>query len=375
MTGWAEAGEGGEPVIRIRKGKVTRVLRVWPGGREVEVMTEGKKERAINYDALTGPVSSGQAVILNTTALYKGLGTGGVHFVMASPAIAAKDAAKEGHIMKLRYTPVQVKVLAVEEKEHPLNHLYRATRTLAGTPVVIASLHSALGVVAAVIRKLTGGGCRLVYLMTGAGALPLAFSRLVVELKEKGLLQATVTCGHAFGGDYEAVSVYSGLLAARGVAGADIIVAAPGPGIAGTADEFGHTALEQGELVNAVNILEGTPVAVPRLSFADPRDRHKGLSHHTRTALGKIALSSCTVTLPKMDPGKKALVERQLFESGIAFRHRVVFLDAAVTKDALREHSLRVTTMGREFDQDEEFFLAAGAAGIYAARWNKGPEQ
>jgi hypothetical protein len=353
-------------MIRIRKGKITRVLEMWPGGREVEVLVEGKKERAVSFDLLTGPALPGQQVILNTTAVYKGLGTGGTHFVMAIPSLPGKEAGEAGHIMKLRYTPFQVKVLAVEEEDHPLNHLYRATRSLDGTPVVIASLHSALGPVAAVVHKLTGGKFRLVYVMTEGGALPLALSKLVAELKQKGLLQATVTCGHSFGGDYEAVNIYSGLLAARGVAGADVIVAAPGPGIAGTGDEFGNTAIELGELVNAVNVLKGKPVAVPRVSFADPRERHKGLSHHTRTALGKIALSSCTVVFPEMTSGKKALLARQLLASKIAARHRVVYLDAAVTADALREYSLEVTTMGRNFEQDKEFFLAAGAAGIFA---------
>ncbi len=357
-------------MIRIRQGRVAAVKETRPGAGELEVIVDGKRERAINYDDVTGTVCPGDEVILNTTAVSKNLGTGGVHFVLANLSTVRKDAREAGHMMKVRYTPAQVKVLAIEEEDHPQNHLFKATRTLAKTPVIIASLHSALAPAAAVVHLLSGGKARLVYLMTDGGALPIAFSKLVAGLKEKGLVAATVTCGHAFGGDYEAVSVYSGLLAAKGAAGADVIVAAMGPGVAGAADEFGHTALEQGELVNAVNILGGLPVAVPRLSFADPRERHRGLSHHTRTALGKIALTGCSVVLPEMLPEKRALVEKQLGESGISARHRVIFLDAAATFQALRKYGLEVTTMGRTIEQDPEYFLAAGAAGIYAVnRW------
>ena len=57
--------------------------------------------------------------------------------------------------------------------------------------------------------------------MTDAAALPLAFSRLVRELTAAELLDATITAGQAFGGDYECVTVASVLLAARWIAGAD----------------------------------------------------------------------------------------------------------------------------------------------------------
>ncbi len=354
-------------MIRIRTGKVVAVLARRPGLTEVLVGVEGREEQAVNYDQLTGPVKPGDTVVLNTTAVYKKLGTGGTHFIMANLANPVLDVSCAGHIMKARYTPAQVKVLAVEEEEHPGNQSFRKVDSLNGIPVIIASLHSMIAPAAAVIHKLTGGKARVVYLMTDGGALPLPLSRLVYELKEKGLLSSTITCGHAFGGDYEAVTVYSGLLAARGVAGADIIIAAMGPGIVGTGSIFGFTGVEQGELVNAVHVLEGQPVAVPRIGFADARERHRGLSHHTRTALGRVALASCTVPIPVLAQEKHALVWRQLQDSGILDRHRVVVVKDNPTLEVLKEYGLSVTTMGRGIDQDPEFFLAAGAAGVYAA--------
>ncbi|KJS18565.1 MAG: hypothetical protein VR69_00280 [Peptococcaceae bacterium BRH_c4b] len=354
-------------MIRVRRGLVTAIERKRLGYTEALVQTGEALEKAVSYDALTGPLQLGDEVVLNTTAVHKNLGTGGMHFVMANLSHRELDPPAEGHIMKLRYTPGQVKVLAVEEEQHPLNQLYRGTDTLSGMPVIIGTLHSMLGPAAATLKKYAGEGTRVVYVMTDGAALPLQLSNLVAELKEKGLLQSTVTCGHAFGGDLEAVNVYSGLLAARGVAGADAVIITMGPGIVGTGTSFGFTGTEQGELVNAVNVLGGRALAIPRITFADARERHRGLSHHTRTSLGKIALTSCVVTLPLMDGEKNGLVKEQLEDSGISRLHRTVEIDASATGEILREYGLKVATMGRGYEQDSEFFMAAGAAGIYAA--------
>lgn len=355
-------------MIRIRRGKVLRLLFSNQDITMLEVRVDELKEKAINYNFLTGVVKPGDEVVLNTTAVYKKLGTGGAHFVMANLAQEQKEAEEAGHIMKVRYTPCQVKVLAIEEQEHPENYLFQSVQSLAGTPVVIGSLHSMLAPVTAVIHYLTQGQARVVYLMTDGAAIPLSLSHLVTMLKEKKLITATVTCGQAFGGDYEAVTKYSGLLAALGAAKADIIVAVMGPGITGTACQFGFTGVEQGELVNAVNILGGCPVAIPRLSFADSRLRHKGISHHTRTALGRIALSSCVITLPVMGAEKEKYVWQQIAENGLEKKHRVVKIEATMTLKIMEKYGLKVTTMGRSTTQDPEFFMAAGAAGIYAAQ-------
>jgi hypothetical protein len=339
-----------------------------PGLSELNVEVEGRHEVALNYDELTGPVKAGDEVLLNTTAVHKKLGTGGTHFVMGNCNIDHLDAPEPGHIMKMRYTPSQIKVLSVEEPDSPHAAAMAAADSLAGMPVVVATLHSMLAPVLAGIHAAGGGRLRVVYLMTDGAALPLPLSRLVPELKAKGLLTAVVTCGHAFGGDLEAVNVYSGLLAARVVAGADVTVTAMGPGIVGTGTKFGFTGLEQGELVNAVHVLGGRPLAVPRISFADARARHRGLSHHTATALGRVALAPCTVPLPHLPEDKAALVKRQLDEAGITTRHRVVEVDGTPALKTMEKLGLKVTTMGRSIAQDPEFFLAAGAAGLLVVR-------
>lgn len=352
-------------MIRIRSGVVKEITTNRPGVTELKVEVEGQLQKATNYDILTGSVKPGDKVILNTTAVSKNLGTGGTHFVMGNVTHPEREMVETGHIMKMRYSPCQVKVLSVEEPDSPYAEIMQQTESLGGVPVIIGTLHSMIAPVAAVIKKMGCDNLRVAYLMTDGAALPLALSRMVYELKEKGLIFQTVTCGHAFGGDLEAINVYTGLLACKAVLKADIILVAMGPGIVGSGSRFGFTGVEQGEIINAVNILGGRPVAIPRISFADERARHRGISHHTQTALGKIALTKATVALPKLEPAKMELVLRQLEDSGISQRHDVAIVDAQAALDALQEYNIKVTTMGRNVQQDREFFLAAGAAGVY----------
>lgn len=362
---WMEDSE----LIFVRRGRVSGIIGRRPGLTELLVDIEGRKEKAINYDKLTGEVAEGDRVILNTTAVKKELGTGGYHFVLAIEGKHPPDPPPEGHIMKLRYTPMQVKVLAVEEREHRDNNIGKDADSLDGMPVVAATLHSMLAPITAAFKHYAGPHMKVAYLMTDGAALPAWLSKLAYQLKTKGLIDWTVTCGHAFGGEYEAVNVYSGLLWAR-VAGADLAVVSMGPGIVGTAGKFGHTALEQGEIVNAVNILGGRAIAVPRVSFADNRERHRGLSHHTETALGRVALTRCTVPLPAWhDDSKRTIVYRRMEEAGILERHLVVEVDTGELPAIMDFYGLdNTTTMGRTIKEDPDFFLTAGAAGIYAAR-------
>ncbi|MFZ5652268.1 MAG: DUF3866 family protein [Bacillota bacterium] len=353
-------------MIACSFGRVLSIVEQRPGITEILVDIDGCAGRAVNYDGITGPVEAGDTVRLNTTAVWKKLGTGGYHFVMAVEQKKPPDPTEKGHIMKLRYTPFQVKVHSVEEEDHPGNQIYRSLKSLGKMPVVVGTLHSMTAPAAAAIKYLAGPGIKLFYLMTDGAALPIYLSRLVHGLKAGGLIDGTVTCGHAFGGDFEAINVYSGLIWAR-AAGADAAIVSMGPGIVGSASEFGHTALEQGEIVNAVNILGGRAIAIPRVSFADARRRHFGLSHHTRTALGKVALTGCTVPIPVLKGGKRSVLHSQLKESGIWERHRVVEVDTGRIGCIMGSFGLKVTTMGRSCREDPEFFDTAGAAGIYAA--------
>ncbi|TYP54255.1 DUF3866 family protein [Thermosediminibacter litoriperuensis] len=353
-------------MIRLREGVVLDVLEERPGIQELLVEVDGEKDKAINYPDLTGYCRKGDKVLLNTTALFLKLGTGGFHFVIYNHSVHRLEASGPGHIIKLRYTPFQIKCLSAEEAASPVGNILLETESLAGMPVVIGSLHSMLAPACAAI-KAKSPDLKIAYVMTDGGALPIFFSRNVYELKEKKLLDLTVTSGHAFGGDLEAVNIYSGLLAAK-ASGCDIAVVTMGPGIVGTGTKYGHTGLEQGEIINAVNILKGTAVVIPRISFCDQRKRHQGVSHHTITSLLEIALTRAFVVIPKMHDEKLGIVLAQLKNCGIAKKHSIIVEEGMEGIEVLRSSGIEPRTMGRGFEEDPEFFLAASAAGRFAAK-------
>ncbi|AFV11819.1 hypothetical protein Tph_c16140 [Thermacetogenium phaeum DSM 12270] len=354
-------------MIFWKKGRISRVLRSERDIQELLVECEGVPCRAWNYPLLTGEARVGDEVYLNTTAVQLGLGSGGYHFVIANLNRLPHFPEEPGHIMKLRYTPCQLKVLSVEEEASPHHGRIRDFSSLNGTPVIVGTLHSMLAPAVAGCLSEAKKGIRIAYVMTDGAALPLALSSTVRILKRKGMLAGTVTAGHAFGGDLESVNIYSGLIAAYTVFQADVIVVTMGPGIVGTGTNWGTTALEQGEIVNAVSVLGGQPVVIPRISFADPRPRHRGVSHHTLTALGKVALRQAVVVLPEMPAPQYELVEEQLALEGILSRHRVITVDGSPALKLLEQEGITVRSMGRTPAEDPAFFLAAGAAGRFAA--------
>jgi hypothetical protein len=233
-------------------------------------------------------------------------------------------------------------------------------------PVVCCGLHSQIPLVAAAIKQ-ADPSLRVAYCMTDHAALALPLSDLIRASVAAGLLDTTITCGQAFGGQYEAVNVHSGLLAARHVAGADVAIVAIGPGVVGTATAFGHGGICQGEALNAVGILGGVPVACLRMSFADARPRHQGVSHHSLAALTKVALVRSKVPVPALPTELLDAIERDLAEAGVFNLHDRMDSDAGSTAPpSLR--GIEVRSMGRGFADDPAFFAAAFAAGDIASR-------
>ncbi len=357
--------------MRLVWGTVVSILSEHPGVQRLEVEAEGIDlggAEALSYPALTGSCAAGQRVLLNTTAVDLGLGTGGAHFVVArnSGRAVELDRSSGGHVMKLRYSPLQVDVLASEEEAAPGHAAMQHAESLGGMPVVCCGLHSQIAHAAAGVRTIWRGA-RVVYVMTDAASLPLPLSNLARELSDAALLDGTVSCGQAFGGELEAVNLHSGLLAARHLLQADVAIVANGPGGTGTDTPFGHGGVAQGESVNAVGALGGRPVAVLRISFADPRPRHYGVSHHTLVALARIALARAKVPVPTLPSDLSRTVDTVLDDAGVWVRHERV--SSAIGPDLLPDtRGVSVRTMGRSIADDPAFFAAAAAAGDVAAR-------
>jgi hypothetical protein len=354
--------------VRTAWASVVSIESERPGLQRLRVEIAGEvTSPAICYTELTGACLPGDAVLINTTSVDLGLGTGGTHFVIARVAAGAAleglalDAPSGGHVMKLRYTPLQRDVLSVESPESPYHDLLADADDVAGMPVVCCGLHSQVPLVAAAIKQLRPAA-RVAYCMTDQAALPLALSELVPACAAAGLIDVTVTCGQAFGGDMEAVTLHSGLVAARLVAAADVAVVAIGPGVVGTGSVLGHGGIAQGEALNAAAAVGGRPIAALRVSFADARERHRGVSHHTLTALTRIALAPCAVAVPRLAADQLGRVERDLESGGVWRRHQRV--DAAADLPDTRGVASR--SMGRTPEDDPAFFAAAAAAGVVA---------
>lgn len=360
-----------DPGVRLRRGVVLDVLEERPGAVELLVEVEDGPARAVAYPALVGPVRPGDGVLLNTTAVWLGLGTGGVHFVVAVEGGEEVEPRESGRTMKLRYTPHQVSVVAAEEQDSPNRATMEGATGLDGLPVVWVPLHSMVGPAAAGARA--AGATRVAYVMTDGAALPAGLSRLAAALRESGLIESVITTGQAFGGDLETVSVFSGLLAGRHVVGADVLVVGDGPGNAGTGTTWGASDVESAMTLNAIAILGGRPVAALRVSFADPRDRHRGLSHHSITALSRVALVPVHVPVPALDDeGRRTRIWDSLREAGLEGRHQLVEVTGQPALDLLGERGIEPDSMGRKPSEDPEFFLAAGAAGVLAGRMAPG---
>ncbi len=361
----------GDGLVRVRNGRVVEIVARHDAFTEALVEIESHlHERAISIHALTGPLEVGDEVVLNTTAVALGLGTGGYHFVMAVSG-RTQDFCGQGHIMKVRYTPSQVSVQTVEEEGSPYRSEMEGIPDLEEMPALVGTLHSQLPIVAGVIRS-SAPGARIAYIMTDGAALPAAFSRLARKLRANGVIDAVLTTGHAFGGEFETVTPQSAFAAAKAVAKADVIIAAMGPGVVGTGTSLGTTALEQGPLLDTAGALGAAPIGIVRASGADARERHQGISHHSITALTRF--TQTPVRVPLSSAPTQTLTDRVRRQADLiaARGHQVVWEDGkgayAVARALLERHDIRVTTMGRSDAEDPYFFWITAAAGASALR-------
>jgi len=329
-------------VPSYKTGTVTMLLSERPGLQRVEV--DGRPAYVLTQ--LIGSVAVGDRVVVNTTAVELGLGTGGWDVVHWNLERDEWSEPGPGHAMKLRYTSLQVDAGTAAQPER---------RVGPGAPLVACFLHSQVAAVAAVFKRLAPHA-RLAYVMTDGGALPLAVSELVPDLLRVGWVDLTVTAGQAFGGQREAVNVAHAL---QLTTDCDAVVVSMGPGSLGTDSSLGFSGLEVaavlalGELDTAETVRR-EPIVALRWSDADGRPRHRGLSHHAVTVL-ELAPAPVIVPVPRGAPHP---------EIG---DHVVVEVDVPDVGALFDEAGLDVRTMGRTPADDPGFFAYAGAAGVVAA--------
>ena len=308
--------------LGLRRGTVTAVLKRLPDLVRLEV--DGIA--CVAYPRLTGEVEEGDDVLVNEQARLLGLGSGGFDVLYANLTRGLGLAPEEGaHVMALPYTPGQVALSHDEESD-------ALADSLDGLPVVLCTLHSQVAPVCAALA-----GLRVAYVQVGGGALPVSLSDTVRALKARGLVAVAGAVAPCLDGDAQFLSA-AAALAWAAAQGHDVAVCAVGPGIAGTGTRLGHGALALADAANAAAALGGRPVLAVRTSEADPRERHRGVSHHARAVLD-------------LCPGELLVPDDRDGEGW----------EAACA-------GLPLAHMGRGPDDDPSFFRAAYAAGAAARR-------
>ncbi len=294
--------------------------------RERLVRLEVDGIACIAYPRLTGEVEVGDDVLVNEQARLLELGSGGFDVLYANLTRGLGLGPEEGaHVMALPYTPSQVTVCYKEE-----------TGTLAaaldGLPVVLCTVHSQVAPVCAALA-----GLRVAYVQVQGGALPVSLSDTVRALQGRGLLGSAIAVAPCLDGDVECVTAAAAFVWAA-AEGYDAVVCSLGPGIVGTGTSLGHGALSLADAANAATALGGRPVLAVRRSEADPRERHRGTSHHADAVL---ALCLGQVVTADEDAGEG-------WEEACA--------------------GLPLSHMGRGPVDDPVFFRSAFAAGVAARK-------
>jgi hypothetical protein len=306
--------------LSLRRGRVSAIRERHEGLVRLEV--DGAP--CVAYPPLTGPIALGDEVLVNVQARELGLGSGGFDVLHANLTRGLDlEPEVDAHVMKLPYTPLQFAARHAEEDAPP-------AESLEGMPVVCCSVHSQVVPVCAALA-----GRRVAYVQLEGGALPVALSDALRTLKARGLVGVTIGSGACFGGDVDCVTVWSALAWAR-AAGFEVAVCSIGPGIVGTGTRLGHGGLAAAAAANAAIALGGRPVVAVRVSEADPRERHRGLSHHAQAVLD-MSLVEVSVAAPEDGAGWREACE------GLPLSH-----------------------MGRGPDEDGAFFASAYAAGRLA---------
>lgn len=314
------------------------------------VEIDGERRPAWADETLFGEMREGDEVVVNVAALDLGLGSGGFDIVHVNLTRGlGADPPGNAHVMKLNYTSLQ----------HPVDPVELPERKVGEMAVLVLPLHGHLAPAAWAAAQ-AAPGLRVGYVQTAGGALPGSLSRDVVALRERDLLLGHVTAAPSYGGEHEALSAIGALDAAANRLGWDVALVGPGPGIIGSDTQLGHGGMAALDNAHAALALALPTLLSPRLSAADPRERHRGVSHHTLTVL-ELLLSGVGVAAPSGD----ATISARLAEAA-GDRHEL--REAVPDLDGYAASGLPTRTMGRGIDEDPLFFAAPLAAGVALRR-------
>lgn len=344
--------------------KTTNVLEIIEENEDYQIIrTESRKTYSICYVSLSGKVEPGDKVLINTTAVDLSLGTGGLDFVVAvfKEGEHFLESEPESHVMKLNYTPMQFSIPHFEETDEYIKAVEIYRKTKKKLPVFVLTVHSHIIPFLLGLREFHKGK-KCILIINDSCALPVFASKTIRFALNEGLIEKVITCGNAFGGSVETVNIYSALISSAYAFEADIIAVAPGYGLKGTGSAYGHSAVDFVEVVNASASLGFSPYLVPRISFAEKRERHLGISHHTLEII-ELSLKKPDVILPALDlldENQRTLLSSQIssFKESAVLR----YVDFKSSFEILKPFSELLTSMGRKFSDDPIFFAVPASA-------------
>jgi Protein of unknown function (DUF3866) len=319
---------------------------------------------AVSDVGLLGRCEPGDVVIVNVEARELGLGSGGFDIVHVNLTRGLDGRGRPGAgVMKLNYTSIQHATIALETDPDGRGHgestpvageAEVSTGLRGGRPglsgrVAVIALHGQLAPLAWSLGQ-ARPGTRLGYVQTAGGALPGSHSSVVRELVDRGLLASHVTAGACYGGrDGDAVTTIGAIDHGLCEQALDVVVCGPGPGIIGSGSTLGHGGMAALDSAHAALALGAETVIVPRMSTGDPRPRHRGISHHSRTVL-ELVLAPVDVALPPGVPAPE-------------WGSRHTWRRAGADVPGYAASGLPARTMGRTLERDPIFFAAGLAAG------------
>lgn len=342
-------------MIEIAKGVVKKEYERTSFYQILEIEYEnGEIAKAINLLDSNKELDIGEYVLVNITAKKLNLGTGGYDFILPADKFFYPS---KGHIMKLRYTPLQFSVLTEEEKNP---ELFNKVPYFNNMVIVVCELHSMVLPICVYLKE-RKNDLKICVILTDWGMLNAKLSSNLGFLKANGFVDYTITCQEAFNGDFECINEVDSLIFSQNL-GADIVIIAPLPGIVGTGTRFGFSAF------NAVNVIEdiyrfgGSAIFPIRVSKSDKRERHKFLSHHSLTMLSYVN-SSVEIPIFKF--------EDQLFFNSTykdlnnyRSKHKITVIEK-IDEGIVIKYKDILKTMGKGFEDDNVYFLQLFAVGEY----------
>ncbi len=381
-------------MLKLRRATVLQAGPADGPEQNLTISLAGERRAAIADVGLVGSSVQGDDVIVNVQARDLGLGSGGFDIVHVNLTRGLAGEGVDGaHVMKLNYTSLQHAVQPVEDAltgetdggAHPGGHT-QADEFLSlplQRPVAVLALHGQLAAVTWAFAQVRPEA-RLGFVQTAGGALPGGHSRTVRTLRERGLLAGHLTAGAAYGGEGEAISTAGALHHGLRTLGWDAAVCGPGPGIVGSSSSLGHGGMSALDSAHTAIALGAQTLLVARMSSADERPRHRGLSHHTLTVLD-LLLEPLTVALPagiRSPAGadlraslgsvfgsatERVKPQLELDVNRPARMARHDWRRAPVDMPAYLASGLPAKTMGRVLLEDPLFFGAALAGGTVLA--------